>query len=86
MTGRCRKQLLALSFQMQKPLLVAEAFVFVAPASRRLSRGRLVTRTRRLLYFQEDDRQGVERQGLDQHQSKNQRELYTRARCRVAGQ
>ena len=41
MTGSYRKQLLALSFQIQKPLLVAEAFVFVAPASRRLSRGRL---------------------------------------------
>ena len=39
-----------------------------------------------LLYFQEDDGQGVEGQGLDEDQAENQGELNAGAGGRVAGQ
>ncbi len=39
-----------------------------------------------LLHFQEDDRQSVEGQRLDQHQAENQGELDSGAGCWVAGQ
>src|SRR6266851_6246613 len=39
-----------------------------------------------LLHLEEDNRQGVERQRLNQHQTQNQGELNARAGRRIAGQ